>query len=81
MRTHKCSKAPPQVPSAVNFQRRGRGHSHVQSDKSARVSGGCCHTHVSSASGRAFVDFAALCWVDDRSTVSFFQAQDVQKQQ
>ena len=54
--------------------------SHVQSHKLVHVSGVHCHTHASSISGCAFVYFTVQYYIEYSSTVSLFQAQDVQKQ-
>ena len=55
-------------------------HSHVQSRKFAPVSGVHCHVRASSTSGCAFVYFTVQYCIEYGSTVSLFQAQDVQKQ-
>ena len=56
-------------------------HSHVQSCKLVHVSGIHCHMHASSTSGCAFVYFTVQYCIEYSSTVSLFQAQDVQKQE
>lgn len=92
VKTHRRSKAPTQDPSAANFRRREHERAHVQSDRSAPVSGAQvdarspvsgvhCQTHASSTRGRAFADFTAQRCVVGSGTMSFFQAQEAQKQQ
>ena len=53
---------------------------HVQSHKSVRVSGVRCPVRAFSTCGCAFVYFTEHHCVGYSTTVSLFQAQDVQKQ-
>ena len=52
----------------------------VQSRKLVHVPGVHCHVCASSTSGCAFVYFTVQYCIEYSSTVSLFQAQDVQKQ-
>ena len=54
--------------------------SHVQPRNLVHVSGVHCHVRASSTSGCAFVYFTVQYCIEYGSTVSLFQAQDVQKQ-
>ena len=53
---------------------------HVQSRKLVHESGVHCHVRASSTSGCAFMYFTVQYCIEDSSTVSLFQAQDVRKQ-
>ena len=59
----------------------GNVRSHVQSRKLIHVSGVHCPVRASSTSGCAFVYFLVQYCIEYSSTVSLFQAQDVQKQE
>ena len=63
---------------AANFQR-CKVHLHVQSCRLVHMSGIHFHEYASFASGSAFVYFTVEYYVEYRSTVCLFQAQDVQK--